>query len=185
MHKVVIAAVGVAVFSPPPLAYAMNFDFSFSGSGGGTITGEIFGLASSGESAAVDLQIFSAPSYLVSTPSYNGLPSTPFDIFSGHVSTNLFTVSAGHIVGAQFLATKSSYALGLNVFGGLNAFGTTWGGSPTANGNGFAGATYTPTLGGVSQASGGASNVPEPATILLFGAGLAGISAFRRRRMAA
>ena len=97
MHKYRLAGVAAAAFVTTPIsAYALNFNFSFTGIHHETVTGEIFGLAASGPSAARQVVIDSGSSS----------PYDNYDVSSpGHqlyLDANRFTVSHGRVVGANF-----------------------------------------------------------------------------------
>ncbi|MCE0482707.1 MAG: hypothetical protein LV479_00545 [Methylacidiphilales bacterium] len=119
---------------------------------GGTVTGEIVGLAGSGASTPSEIIIFTQPS---------GYPIAPESLLANgygfYPGDNLFTVSGGNIVAADVGIYKSvaggyqGYAFDLNdpSIGYANANGiyltTTSGGIIKSNANtlGFAGAAYT------------------------------------------
>ncbi len=171
MRKIILSAIAVAATTQVQSAYALNFDFSFSEGPNATVTGEIFGLASSGQSAATDVVITSASYGL-------GSASLPFDMFAGshRILANTFSVKSGYITNANLLVLTSNTnqlcpTLELN-HQGVNSF---YGTDSIANRGGFQGATYT--LHSSNPA-------PEPASIALLGAGLAGIAGFRRRKAA-
>ena len=93
-----LAVLAVAIttsWSAP--SYAVNFNFSFNQLGG-TVTGEIDGLASSGVSSATAV-------FIDSHPAGGGLTfATPhFQITT--ITTNLFTVTAGVITAVDFRGT--------------------------------------------------------------------------------
>lgn len=168
----VVAATAAMV--TPIYAYAgtTEFDFSFTGDGNNTVTGELFFAdTSAGVQTPTDVVITSGGNV--------SLPTTPFDMVAVVSPTNYrggFAFnSSGSIVGAQFRATAASRSLVLGGFdGGTNRLSYfNWSartGAGTSNHGGFPGATYTEV------------SAPEPASIALLGAGIAGIASFRRRR---
>ena len=111
----VSAAIAAMLVSAP--GHALNFDFSFTNQTGnvaGTVTGEIDGLLDNATSKPTHVTVTSFPSAL-------GLGvSAPFDTIGDVDSTlNHFTVTAGVITAAQYLAVGQSpitlnYILDLN-----------------------------------------------------------------------
>jgi len=173
MNRYTLGAVAVsALAAAPATAHAITFDFSFTGSSGGVVTGElIFSAAAGTHLKPTDVVITGAPAKL--TP-----PATPYTMHQNSVQGNGFTISDGHIIGGRYYVSSnhnSIYAtLVLNYAASNNYYriGTSTGDylnvvAITDNAAGFAGATYTA--------------APEPASIALLGAGLAGIASFRRR----
>jgi hypothetical protein len=141
-----------------------QLDFLFSENvSGGTITGEIEGLAPDATSTPTDIIIFSQPS---------GYPIGPTDLVqAGYIflsTDDTFTVTSGQITAADLGIIAAvgggyqGYAFnGTNAFLGLtnangifqaNSFGTII--KKNSNNSGFAGATYTP--------------VPEPRRTMVF-----------------
>jgi hypothetical protein len=193
MRKIAMSAVAVVATSTAPAAYALNFDFSFTGGSGGIVTGELIGLAASGQSQPTDIIITSSPFPLV----------TPYDIFSAPIGgvNGGFSVHSGQITHAAYTISNRngsqigfSLVLGSNGWHALSQFTTrnATGGHPPSQFSLSPGNVITlPAVGlapeyvNTAAASNGPTATPEPASIALLGAGLTGIAAFRRRRRAA
>jgi hypothetical protein len=151
----------------------LDFTFSFSNTNGnvsGTVTGEIFGLMDNATGPATNVIVDSYPAGL-------GLPAPPLTIFSG-VTENLFTVSAGEITAADYLAVTINNGLSLNSGGNLNALVNGPAGKTVLNAGGFSGATYTP----VSVPAPLLATGPVAASVTLLATGLATLWPWCRRR---
>jgi len=157
------AALGLAI-TQSGQGQAATFDFSFSNTLGnvpGTVTGEIFGLADTGTSAATDIVVTSAPAGV-------GFSSYPVDIFTLPWTTdaNSFTVTAGQIVDADFLSEGGPGSVAphlvLNVGGAINSLNNIDGQYGVLNEDGLAGVTFT--------------LVPEPSTWAMMLLGFAGLA---------
>jgi hypothetical protein len=166
-NKYSLKAVAVgAVMVTPVAAYALTVDVSFTGGSGNTVTVAL--------DFAASTAVHEMPTAvsIVSAPVGNNVHFSGTRVFEGGFGFNL---NNSVITGVSFAATKQiggqSYLLRLNAGGTFNEYYDNVGANfRTANNSGIQG------LNGLSSA------VPEPASIALLGAGLAGISAFRRRR---
>ena len=187
MKKYTLAAAIAVAATNGPAAYALNFDFHFDTSDG-VLSGEITGLAASGESSGA-IQILSVPT---------GIPAIPAGAFFpaglgfGQLA-DAFVVNNGMIVSSVFdayhflpsVSISAAMYLAIN-YGGHTQFSyqrSSHRVGPLASAIGPV--AYTLTVGSSGgSGGGGTSGVPEPASIALLGAGIAGIATFRRRRAA-
>jgi hypothetical protein len=160
------AALGLAI-TQSGQGQAATFDFSFSnaiGNVSGTVSGEIFGLADTGTSAATDIVLTSAPTGV-------GFSSFPLDIFTLPWTNfaNSFTVTAGQITDATFASEAGNGSrvphLLLNL-GVLNVLNNIDGQTGVENEDGFAGITFTPVASPM---------IPEPSTWAMMLVGFAGL----------
>jgi hypothetical protein len=172
--SVAALAVTAVAFAAP--AHAMTFDFSIT-NGTVTVTGEIFGLASSGTSSPTDVVVDSVTSsYVIGTNSPITYPfSTISFVESGH---DTFTVTDGEITDANYFADRPNIPPGTypnGAGGGIVLEMLTQGPAflfqLEENGGIVApGATFT-------------SGVPEPSTWVMMILGFAGLGfmAYRRK----
>jgi hypothetical protein len=172
-----LALTGLACGFCLAMAAAQAEDFTFSFSEGpspgpaGTVNGEIFGLNSSGTSAATQVDITST------TPALSGMPTLP--VYFNTNSINSFTVSGGMITAAEF----GNDAIGhTNIELALNYFGTNqleFSPHDIYNSGGFSAITFaTP-----PAPSGPTSPVPElPVPLMLSFATLLPLLARRLRK---
>jgi hypothetical protein len=179
-RSIAVLAASLAVClltAAPSSAEPMNFYFSFSNSTAngcgncnipGTVTGEIFGLENNSTTAATNVEVFSYPGGILN------VPSAPFSVsdyaasLGQFVNANFFTVTDGQITDARYQIFGGYFDIDVN-----NEFNTLTGfdaGTRVQNLLGLSGITFT--------------YVPEPLTVSLFGAGLAGMAALRRRKKA-
>jgi hypothetical protein len=156
-------------------ANALNFDFSFTGTSfptcngsasnciNGTVTGEIFGLASSGISSATSVEIFSYPAALTGITTALNTPISSVE--------NIFTVTGGSIATYGFESANSEFLLSLGAGNYLQDF-TGGSGGLIVSGP----VTFTPVTDGTAT--------PLPATLPLFATGLGalGLLGWRRKR---
>ena len=167
------AVTAAAVLLEPIMAQAAvptAFNFFLDGP---IIKGEILFGDANGKLAPTGLELFKPGMILPA----NAYPSSPFDIWAIRTHTSgSFSLSQGKIVAASFKLSAHSgsnaYKLKFDWATGTNQF-TKNGTLTFGNQSGFDTIVFQ------------SIPVPEPTSIALLGAGLAGISTFRRRRRAA
>jgi hypothetical protein len=173
-YRTLAAAAALTAFVWVSPTWADNFDFSFTDSFGNTnatVTGEIFGLASSGSSSATDVKIFSiTPTAYGLTIPAGGLDVSTWNNFTG----NSFTVTGGKITAAAldvFTGTPASKKELLE-FEGLAELTYGTGASEKETDTSFSSVTFTPAT----------APVPLPSPVILLGSALLGVLVIGRRR---
>lgn len=161
------AIAATAVMASPIAVHATTIvDFSFTGSSGKTVTGSLSFASTNGTGLKpTDVKILTAP-----TPF-----QVPVDLGNGTLTNGPgYTFSNGNITKGSFYIQGKTSVEGYNFLSlnGSNKFGQTGTSASTSNSRGFSGVQYTTA----------STSVPEPASIALLGAGIAGIATFRRRR---
>jgi hypothetical protein len=160
----------------PSYAGPINFLFSFSnnvaGCGNcnvpGTVKGEIFGLQDNSNGPASSVVILSHPAGILNLPATPFLVSDYAATLGLFISQNDFTVSNGAITFGIYQIFGGYFDL--NVANAFNTLASPNAATRVQNLQGLAGVTFT--------------QAPEPFTLSLFGAGLAGAVAMRRRKKA-
>ncbi len=180
MRKIILSAIAVAATTQVQTAYALNFDFTFTGNGGDVVTGEVFGLINGTYSSATDIVVTSGFPL-------GGGQSYPIDMFAGAnvIVRNSFSVTGSAVTYANFRGHKLLSSIGTvsrNAWLSLHTFGYNWLSTyGTAGGTSF---RVTTGNRGQNLVTFTLVEAPEPASIALLGAGLAGIAGFRRRKAA-
>lgn len=163
------AIAATAVMASPIAVHATTIvDFSFTGSSGKTVTGSLSFASTNGTGLKpTDVKILTAP--------------TPFHV-PADLGKGTFTYGPGYTFGNGNIKNGSFYIQGDSSGGWMNILSlngnnelrqSVTANAQTSNSRGFSGVQYT---------TASSTSVPEPASIALLGAGIAGIATFRRRR---